>query len=242
METIDLKKDIDMNRLRLVGKGIEGSIYEIYGNLMKIYNTIDIEILRNKENKLEILSHTDLACRPICLIKNNGTLTGYVMKKQTGYSSLEKECLNTSKRKKINNLYKIKEKLEHLHELGIIYGDIKLDNIITNGTNIEFCDLDNCYIDGYNFDILSNNQKYYLKRAQEINEQMDNYIFNLLSAAYISKIYEPYIIEYLKSYSLPFIFRNKENKEILTTMLNTHNIHEENLDLFINHVNVLRKK
>lgn len=242
MRTIKVNKDINIDKLKISGKGIESIIYEIDGHLIKIFKTTDTLTLKNKEAKLEILSHTDLACKPICLVKNNNALRGYIMKKQDGYTTLETNCLSISKKNKIDNLYKIKEKLEGLHKLGIIYGDMNLKNIITNQSNIEFCDLDNCYINGHNFDMLNNNQKYYLNRAQVINEQMDNYIFNLLTAAYICKIYEPYIIEYLKDYNLPLILLNKKNQEILDKMLNGTNLNQEELDLFINHVNTLRKK
>ena len=44
-------------------------------------------------------------------------------------------------------------------------------------------------------------------------------MFNLLTIAYLEKIFEPYTLNYLKNYTLPNILNTKENKEIIANKI-----------------------
>lgn len=162
-------------------RGHESKIYEQDGILLKIFNTSNIEILKNKREKLEIISSLDIDdAKPIDLIEINNVIKGYTML-DDGYKVLD--IYKQRNRKKIETLKIIKNKLNILHQNNIIFGDLNPGNILTNGIKIHFCDLDNVKIGNLNFDALNVCQKRYLFNLDP-DEYLDNYIFNLLAITY----------------------------------------------------------
>lgn len=240
MEKIDV--NFDFSELNPVYIGYESNIYYIYNLLIKVFKTDNIDILKNKRKKIEILNSLPIECKPILAIEKNGVSIGYAMKEMKNFKTLDDKLLSTRKNLKIEELKKIKLELERLHKLGIIYGDLGLRNILTDGDNFCFCDLDNCKINDYNFDMPNINQKLYLKRVQEIDEKLDDYMFNILTIGYIYNISLSHVLSYLRDYDIPFKFNTKENKDILNTMFFVSDKNKDDLDLFIDNVKTFKKR
>ena len=240
MEKIDV--NFDFEELKPIYKGYESNIYYMYGLLIKIFKTNEIDILKNKRKKIEILNSLPIECKPILAVEKNGINIGYAMKEMKNFYTLDNKLLSTKKSSKINDLKKIKIELDQLHKYGIIYGDLAFKNILTNGDNFCLCDLDNCKINDYNFDMTSFNQFLYLKRINEIDEKLDDYMFNILTIGYTYNIALSYVLSYLREHNIPFRFNNKENREILNNMFYISDENKENLNLFINNVKTLKKR
>lgn len=231
----------DFTKLNPIYTGVESNIYKIDDYMVKIFKTNDLDVLNNKREKIELLSSLPIECKPILAIEKNGINIGYAMKQEKEFYRIADKLLLTKKSLKIEDLKKIKEALDKLHKYGIIYGDLSLNNILTDGENFYFCDLDNCYIDKYGFDMPNYNQQIYLKRVHEIDEKIDDFMFNILTIGYTYNIVLPCVLPYLRDYDIPFRFNNKENREIVNNMLFISDKNKDNLDLFINHVKTLKK-
>ena len=92
------------------------------------------------------------------------------------------------------------------------------------------------------FDMPNINQKLYLKRVQEIDEKLDDYMFNILTIGYIYNISLSHVLSYLRDYDIPFRFNTKENKDILNNMFFVSDKNKDNLDLFIDNVKTFKKR
>lgn len=81
-------------------------------------------------------------------------------------------------------LRKLKHQLQRLHELNMIFGDLKGDNILIHQTNYKLgclCDLDNMQIGDFPIDVMSNYVEAFLHRYGKVDENLDWYVFNLLT-------------------------------------------------------------
>lgn len=97
------------------------------------------------------------------------------------YSSMNFSTLNM--REKIFYLKKIRQKLESFHEIGIVYGDIKDDNIFidTSSKKVTFVDIDNMKIGAYPMDLMSNSAKNFIANYGKVDKKLDSYMMNLLT-------------------------------------------------------------
>lgn len=83
---------------------------------------------------------------------------------------------------KITCLKMIREKLRMFHELGIVYGDIKDDNILVDGRGeIIFCDLDNMQVGDYSIDIMGTFAQDFVERYGVVDKKLDSYMMNLFT-------------------------------------------------------------
>lgn len=74
------------------------------------------------------------------------------------------------------------QKLEYFHELGIVFGDVKSNNILINPKkkSLSFCDLDNIQMGNYPMDCCSD---YLISFADDdgfVPEEVDRYMYNLM--------------------------------------------------------------
>lgn len=218
MEKIYLtSKDINPNYE--IYYGYESNIYKFDSDsLMKIFKTDDEQILENKRQKIILLSDLDIDLIPSKLIYIDGKFKGYVYQEAKKYSPIN--CSVQNKKEKYQILTKVKNKLQKLHELGIIYGDLHQDNILYNGNDIIICDLDNSYLNGFSFDTKNNHISYYIDRVKSIDTRMDNFALNLLTIYYLQNISYAYIYDYLITEGrLNGTLNSKKNKEILNEMV-----------------------
>ena len=217
MNIIKFKSDT-LDSLKYFNKGYESIIYEDHGYLLKIFKTDNKAILKNKFKKLEILDKlrtNDVL--PTALISVDNTIKGYLFRNENYYNL----SYFDKKKDKLNYLKMIREKLDNLHENNIIFGDISTENILTNGTDIKFCDLDNSKIGKYNFDVLNTLEKNYLKYL-DADEYLDNYMYNMFVISYVCKVHMPYCEDFIyKAYKkgLPHLYDTNYNGEILEAMI-----------------------
>ncbi len=217
MDIIKLNSDA-LNSFKYYSQGYESTIYENNGYLYKIFKTDDKDILKNKLNKLEILSELDTNdILPIALISIDNDIKGYLTKNEN-YRNLS---YFDNKKDKLKNLKIIREKLDKLHDNNIIFGDISIENILTNDINIKFCDLDNTKVNNYDFDVLNNIEKKYLKYL-DADIYLDNYMYNMFVISYVCKVHPPYCEDFIyKAYKkgLPHLYDTNYNGEILEAMI-----------------------
>lgn len=89
-----------------------------------------------------------------------------------------------SKEKTIEYLQLSREKLERIHSLGAVYGDVKADNILINRRtgNLSFCDLDNIQIGNrYPIDTLSDYLEFFSNDEGFVRENADYYMHSLMT-------------------------------------------------------------
>lgn len=229
MKTIELDNKIIENGQ--IYRGFESKIYKKGDILYKIFDkeTCNEEAIKNKVAKLELIKDLDInVTKPIDLVKKEDKIVGYTMKDYKEYRSLN--SFDRNNKKKIENLKKVKEELEKLHDNGIIYGDLRLDNILEHDGSILFCDVDNVNIAGHDFDVTCYCQNKYIEKFG-LDKNIDNYMLNVITITYLKRIMELYCVEYIKDHHLPFIIDNKENREIAENMIK---MKKKEMDLFIN--------
>ena len=197
MEKIYLTKN-DINPDYEMYYGYESQIYEFDAfNLMKIFKTNDEEILKNKLEKIILLSKLPVDFIPIKLVYIDGKFQGYVYKHIEDYQPIN--CFEQKKSEKYDVLQKVKAKLEELHKYGIIYGDLHEANVLYNGNNVLLCDLDNVHLNSFTFDKTNTQIKHYIEMVKNIDERLDNFALNLLTICYYKNISYSYIFNYLLS-------------------------------------------
>lgn len=155
---------------RLVGKGGEGQVFDVNENpalLAKLYNeTPDSQ----RVNKLLYMASVQkpgihlFAAWPVDVLLANNQVTGFAMKKLTGYVPLHM-LFSPMDRKKLfpdkgyNFLVHVARNLatafHKLHEEGIVIGDVNEGNVLVNAQGMV------AFIDCDSFQIQNGNQTYY---------------------------------------------------------------------------------
>ena len=211
--------------------GSESKIYQQDEILYKIFKTNNNTILKNKIRKLDILYSLAIEdITPLFLIEINNQIKGYATKNIIGATPLD--VFQGNAKEKLQILKQILLKLNILHQHNIVFGDISTNNILIKNGAVYFCDYDNYKVENYYFDQTNYLEKIYLQEL-EGDSYLDNYMFNLLTIAYLEKIFEPYTLNYLRNYTLPNILNTKENKEIAYEMLSLK--YPEKITPFIEH-------
>ena len=139
-------------------------------------------ISENKLRKIEWLfrNHPDDMVLPIATLSNRGTLLGYEMTFDEDDEALINAIL--TEEEKIHYLASSSDVLRRYHDLGIIYGDVKDDNVLINKKTkkTKFCDIDNMQIESYPIDIMGHGLYEYFDEVGIIDERADAYMHNLL--------------------------------------------------------------
>ena len=213
MEIINVERDIIDTYTPFHGR--EGYLYVYKDSLIKIF--INHDVIDNKINKVKLLHEIDLDITPTSLVSINGNIVGYSMPYLKDYHSVDPIYL--SKKKKLIIMHKLIDKLEDLHKKGIIYGDIRIGNILINkNLDVVLCDMDNVYINGYGYDILGNISKRYIDKFG-IDESLDIYSFNLCLACMLYNVIEPVVLDFLRFQPKLFKKYNKDYMEIIDNMI-----------------------
>lgn len=239
MDTIQLKTDL--SKLIPIYSSQEYDIYEYGEYLIKIFNTDDKDILINKQNKVEILNSLNISDIK-ALVEQKGLFRGFIMEKKDGFSSLEEKLYKVSRRQKMKDLRDIKAKLDELHKNGIILGDLTLRNIISDKQDLYLCNLDNCCIGKYGFDYPNFNQQRYLSIVSEIDDKLDNYMFNLLTIIYLEKVVEQGILHYITNERPRFMMDTRRNEGILEDMVYLKEENKDNIGLLIDNMRYVKKR
>ena len=147
----------------LLGEGGEGSVYEGESNtVVKIFDKD--HITRHRLEKIELLVSRDLQvkglCIPSALVRNHlGEFVGYVMPKASGREfqrtifnkrKFEKEFPNWKKADLVDICISFLEKVQYLHSMNVIIGDINPKNLmVDHKKNVFIIDADSWQIEGY---------------------------------------------------------------------------------------------
>lgn len=154
-EKIQLKNEI--------GQGGEGAVYETNTQyIAKIYNKY--KITKRIYEKLQLMISQKVVFSGICfpvdmLFSSNNEFVGYLMPKASGYQLqkimfskplLNKYFPNFTKRDMIELCITILKKIEFLHSINVILGDINPNNIlVVSPKEVYFVDTDSYQVEGF---------------------------------------------------------------------------------------------
>lgn len=176
--------------------GGEGDIYRIFLEkrkriLLKLfYNPFEDsfllkdEVLKNKKRKVEVLKQIVLPNQTQVLdsISLDGQFIGYAMTEAIDYQPF---TFNTcSSYQKIIFLTKLRNQLIRFHQLGVIHGDLKSDNVLSHYSNYRLgclCDLDNMQVENLPIDTYNVSTEQFVTKYGRVDENLDWYLFNLLT-------------------------------------------------------------
>lgn len=175
--------------------GGEGNLYRIFNGKKRYVLKLFYEpykdqyvwpkhIIKNKEKKITILGESKLP-NHIHILGRATTeheFIGYVMSEAHSYQDF---CLNTFlPSQQIIFLRKLRNQLQRFHDLGLFYGDLKSDNVLSHISHYHLgclCDLDNMQVKEFPIDIRSDYVDEFLYQYGEVDEKLDWYVFNLLT-------------------------------------------------------------
>lgn len=148
---------------KLLGEGGEGSVFE--GDRKSVVKVFDKDHLtRHRKEKIELLVSRNIRveglCVPSALIRNSdGEFVGYVMPKASGREfqrtifsrrKFEREFPNWKKVDLVGICISFLEKVEYLHAMNIILGDINPKNLMVDDKkNVFIIDADSWQLEGY---------------------------------------------------------------------------------------------
>ena len=215
--------------------GSESKIFRDDIYIIKIFNenfghylaTRD-EIESIRENKLQKiillnkLKNFNNKFKPLGTYSYQGKFVGYngiYLEEQT-LDNIYK-LLTTEQR--IHYLRKIKEKLIELHQLGIIYGAVKSNNIFIDRKTdeITFCDIDNMQVQEYPIDLMNSYAKKFIKKYGTIDKKLDSYMMNLLTLEqFIPSItYYDKVLETIEEGFIPTEVDKNNNRNLVRQMV-----------------------
>lgn len=227
MKNIELSKK-EYNQLdkqeNIVANGIEGHVLKYYDDelvYLKIFNSFLMPSdLEKRLMYLCKLKNIKIITLPLKTVTVNHELVGYSM--EPYYDSLFNQRFMFDQ--KLRLLFKVKSALDILHENGIIYGDIKADNILSDGTDIRFCDMCNVKMGEMDFNVKTPFITNYQNKTKKIDHKLDNYVMNLFSLSYLRGIKsiqnEKDIKKMLDKNNIPLYYDKIEFLKILKEILN----------------------
>lgn len=210
MEYIELDKTNFDIKKKLLSSGYESEIflypYEDREILIKKYYDLD----QVNINKIEMISKlkTRFLIKPSKLIKVENEVIGFSMDYMKCFYPINILKNIMSDEDKYNLLITLKSEIENLREQDCIYGDLSLNNVITDGINVRLCDSVNVKIDSYNFDQISSKMRKYFDLKGTYNG-IDCYMLNLLTIYLFNSIDYDQILDLIEE-NLFLKFNNKE--------------------------------
>lgn len=182
--------------------GSEGLIYRIPDGrknmLMKLFFEPNIgtflwpdATIKNKEKKVQCLKAMALPnkvqVKGKIFLQNE--FIGYFLNEAMDYQDF---CFNSfTTFQKLGFLKRLRNQLVRFHKLGIIYGDLKSNNVLAHYRNYRLgclCDLDNMQIKDLPIDIKSNYVDEFLYQYGKVDEKLDWYVLNLLTLESIHEL------------------------------------------------------
>lgn len=133
----------DLPRLRTTGINTSGNLYIYENMIIKIYNAYDYECEQNIDRLLSKTIDGNYTW-PLEKVYFNDRFYGVVLNYYKDYYSFG-YFLSDNKvtlEQRIILCKKFIKELKNLHNNGIVHGDLHLENIITNGSDIVIADLD----------------------------------------------------------------------------------------------------
>lgn len=147
----------------LLGEGGEGAVYEVDGSTVaKIFDKD--HLTRHRKEKIELLVgrnlHAKGLCIPSAVVRNiEGEFVGYVMPKASGREfqrtifnkrKFEREFPSWKKADLVDICISFLEKVQYLHSMNVILGDINPKNLMVDEKkNVFIIDADSWQLEGY---------------------------------------------------------------------------------------------
>lgn len=198
------------------------------------------ELYHNKEAKLQAIynmPYLQYSVLPLSIIKSDGKFVGYEMTYDRKDISLSSAVLSASG--KIKALQRIKFILEYYTGRGIVYGDVRSDNILINRltSGIKFCDIDNIGLGKLEIDVLPDIANRFISERGHVDQSLSMYMYNLLALEQIAYPGEEYetILSYLKNGKLPANFKD-ETKRVIEDMLEPKRFQGESILQYVKKV------
>lgn len=174
------------NRFASGGEGVV-LISEKPNTLYKIFRdyetSLPVPMSDNKHKKIQELYHRqlDYSVHPLSTISMNGELIGYEM--TTDPNDLTLGQTHLSRRRLIECLKETSEALKYFASEGIVYGDVKANNILVNKKThqVKFCDMDNIKLGDYPIDLLNDYVDSIIVSESDITPSVDAYMHNLMT-------------------------------------------------------------
>lgn len=158
---------------------------------------------------------------PLSSIYLDGKIVGCELEYDKDEENLDMTCLYPEEQ--LMALRVTREILEYFRRIGIVYPDVKADNILINinrGT-LRFCDIDNIIIGNLREDILSMVAKEFIKKYGKLDHRIHSYLHNIMTIDMLdkrfSKEFNRNLLEYLENCDSP-IFED-ENEEIKNELI-----------------------
>lgn len=233
------KQDIQILRNRAFDYGGESvivrsttgsSVYKIFDDdfLKDPKDLKEIEKARdNKLQKVRLLYSLDNFnndVKVLSTISVDGNFIGYEMTYNLDDISLLMAPLTT--KEKIRYLKLVKDKLLYFENYGIVYSDIKSDNILVNDKKktISFCDLDNIQIGNYPIDIKDEIVDNFILNYGKLDEKIHSYMHNLLTLKELFNIDGNYyeVLNYLENGNVSN-FLNEDGNRITKELVKVDN-------------------
>lgn len=220
-------------RLETVGLNVESKLYIDNDLLYKIYDE-DIPLEEREKNidRIINLNYIDYCLWPKEKIYINAKFSGIVSDYKKNYSNLTDVYKQFNFEQAINMGNQLSNALKQIHKENLIIGDIHGDNIITNGENSYFCDLDGMKMDIENKNKMSLYTIMYNDRSPEIldNQITDNiklmvYILSTIYKYNFENILKIYGTEYMQKIVLNMLLDN----DIKYILLEMFNISDQNI-------------
>lgn len=218
----------DLERLILTKpykEGGEANIYRSDNNtLYKLFlESSDGSFSGMCDNKFQKIKELDKrrlrhSARPINTISYAGNLLGYEMIEYRDYRELTPRMF---RRNKIFYLEMIRDILKYYEDNGVIYGDIRPNNILINCFKRDalFIDMDNICIDSYPMDLVCFDVEDFAYDDNMLDIRVHSYMHNLLTLKLLNYSADSYdnILIGIRNGVYPRGFTNI--KEILNSML-----------------------
>lgn len=239
LEVINLSnKELEKIKKNKLGDGSESDtyIYEVNGEKKVIKIFKNSSCTENKIKKIKLMNDRLRKCDFVVtadyIIKNEGNIIGYCMKKIDG---TDFEFLNYKMRDIIETLKDLSNKIKQLHKLNIICADFHRNFIIDKNNKIFLIDYDNFSIDNFPVDIKNFYLHTYLKSINRLDKNFDTYLMNLFTLTTITRIQTLYLYHQYNTTPREFNFRDKEINDIIYNTFNLGKRYDE--DLIINKIN-----
>ena len=196
--------------------GMESHIYRNSPNtIIKLWKdeVITNSQKENKKNKLVKMYEKRLKHIPtiICTYSLYDVCVGYEMSYDEDDIPMLIAPLDRSS--KLNTLKEMKSILQSFIDEGVIYPDIKNDNILINNRtgNLTFCDIDNSKIDSLPIDVYPHYAARFFKGYGQENSALHSYMLNLYTLTELTDTWQDEVIEGISQgeYQDMFIERGK---------------------------------
>ena len=177
---------------------------------------ISDKTLENKRKKLEIIPSIPELSDEVNILDSiycNDSFKGYTMDKEY----LKPIPDDMKKKKRIQYLKILREKIRKLNECGIYIGDFNSKNFLASDdlSIVKLCDLDNMKYGDLDFDTKHIFIQYY--ETKNINKEfIDSFCFNMYTIALLNDI--AYDISDILNSGLPKVLNSKENRDIFDSM------------------------